>query len=115
MKKTLLICSLSALLMLLFLSSCSSAPTPEQVAEYMRPGVDKLEQMGILTAEQKDAVMGVIIDSVAVLYDKSAGWLEELLKQGATAITTLVAGYLGIRKWRGSPMKRTGIAPEATP
>jgi hypothetical protein len=77
----------------------------------MRPGIEKLGNMGVLDADEVEAVMGVIRESVTVLYEKSTGWLEDLLKQGATAITTLVAGYFGIKKWRGTPEDRKGSSP----
>jgi len=96
---------------LLVFAACQGGPTPEQVAEFMRSGVEKLENLGVLDAEEVEAVMGVIRASVTVLYENSSGWLEDLLKQGATAIVTLVTGYLGIRKWRGTPENRTGASP----
>jgi hypothetical protein len=94
--------------------ACSSAPTPDQVAEVMRPGLEKLQSMGVLDANQVEAVMGVIRGAVEVIYAKSATWIDELLKAGATALSTLVFGYVGIRKWRGTPDNRTGSSPANT-
>lgn len=112
MKRALLIGSLAAML---FLTSCSSFPEPEQVAEAIRPGLEYLQSKDILDGDQVEAVMAIVVEGVRGVFEKATSIWDDILKMIGTAAGTLTAGYFGIKKWRGSPMERKGIAPEATP
>ena len=87
---------------LLLLGGCG-ALSSEHV-ETISAVLANLVAEGSMTQEQFDMVMGAL-QGIA-----SGDWVS-IFKEIASGAMTLVAGYFGIRFWRGSPTARKGAAP----
>ena len=81
----------------LLLTACQA------VANEAEPVLRQLLSDGKITKEQYTTLLAALSGDSATLLD-AAKWA------GNTAVT-LALGYLGIRKWRGTPGKRKGSAP----
>lgn len=74
-----------------------------QQSEYMVDLVSK----GVLSTEQAQKLM----EDFQAVVGEGGAWWEGLLGQMGETLLTLCLGYVGIRKWRGSPADRKGLAP----
>jgi len=85
----------------LLLASCIGPEQVEDVKTVLQPLVDK----GTITKEQ----LGLVVNALTGGGGIDWGGILSAVGQGAA---TLIAGYLGINVWRGSPNKRKGSAPQ---
>ena len=88
---------------LLLLCSCG-ALTSEHVDTIQKVLADQVTK-GNLTKEQFESVMGALVGLA------SSDWTSALLELLNGALT-LVAGYFGVRWWRGPISSRKGEAPK---
>lgn len=78
-----------------------------QFSEY----VDRLYDSGKI-----DAATAKELKAMAGAAAAAAGnWVTDIFQSAATALSTLVLGYFGIRTWRGSPQARKGMVPMQAP
>lgn len=88
----------AALLAVVLLTSCM---TPDQVAN-LTPVLADMVKEGTLTQTQMDLILGAL--------QPGFNW-KELAEWGGVTALNLILGYFGIKRWRGSPTARKGLAP----
>ena len=84
-----------------FLCLCSCGVLSPEDAERLMFGLDNALEQGQITEAQHAAAREAILDKT------SFDWSHVI-----EPVVTLVAGYFGIRVWRGSPTARKGQAPQ---
>tara|TARA_R110002020_G_scaffold2751_8_gene12929 strand:- start:2158 stop:2466 length:309 start_codon:yes stop_codon:yes gene_type:complete len=97
----------AGLVAFLVCASCATPWIPMEAANAADAALQQLRDAGEISNEVYQHVAKALMATAGGGYD----W-PSLFDDGIQLVVTLIAGYFGIRQWRGTPTARKGSLPK---